>query len=164
MPAKSSGLDFVPTSLLKACPTVFAELITKLANLSFQEGCFPQAFKTAQVTPLIKKPNLDPGNLANFRPISNLNNISKILERLFLARLRPHVLGSANFNPFQSAYRSSHSTETALLCTLDHVCHSADHSRSTVLVSLDVSSAFDTIDHIHFLTDLMQPSASLALL
>jgi exonuclease III len=143
---KSSALDYVPTSLLKTC-SVFSEIIAKLANLSFQEGCFPQSFKTALVTPLIKKPNLDPAILGNFRPISNLNNISKILEKLFLSRLRPHVLESPNFNPLQSAYRSNHSTETALLCTLDNVFHSADTGSSTLLVSLDLSAAFDTIDH-----------------
>ncbi len=144
---KSSALDFIPTSLLKACPSVFSEVIAKLANLSFQEGCFPQSFKSALVKPLIKKPNLDPTNLANFRPISNLNNISKILERLFLTRIHPHVLSSPNYNPYQSAYRRNHSTETALLCTLDHIFHSADTGKSTLLVSLDLSAAFDTIDH-----------------
>jgi len=147
IPPKTSDLDFIPTSVLKTCCSVFSELIAKLANLSFQEGCFPQNFKSALVTPLLKKPNLDPENLSNFRPISNLNNISKILERLFLTRLRPRVLASPNFNPFQSAYRRNHSTETALLCTLDNVFHSADLGKSTVLVSLDLSSAFDTIDH-----------------
>jgi len=147
IPPKTSDLDFIPTSLLKACSSVCSELIAKLANLSFQEGCFPNLFKSAQITPLLKKPNLDPDNLSNYRPISNLNNISKILERLFLTRLRPHVLASPNFNPFQSAYRRNHSTETALLCTLDNVFHSADLGKSTVLVSLDLSSAFDTIDH-----------------
>jgi hypothetical protein len=152
--SKSSGLDFIPTSLLKACSCMFSELIAKLANLSFAEGCFPQSFKSALVTPLIKKPNLDPTNLANFRPISNLNNISKLLERLFLVRLQPHVLNSPNFNPFQSAYRRNHSTETALLCTLDQVFHSADLGESTVLVALDLSAAFDTIDHTLLLTRL----------
>jgi len=151
---KSSSMDFIPTTLLKSCPSVFSDLIAKLANLSFQEGCFPQAFKTAAVTPLIKKPNLDPCNLANFRPISNLNNISKIIERLFLTRLQPQVLTSPNFNPFQSAYRRNHSTETALLCTLDQVFHSADLGKSTILVSLDLSAAFDTIDHTILLNRL----------
>jgi len=105
------------------------------------------SFKTAVITPLLKKPNLDPNNLANYRPVSNLNNISKILERLFLSRLQPHILASNNFNPFQSAYRKNHSTESALLCTLDNVYHSADNGESTLLISLDLSSAFDTIDH-----------------
>jgi len=75
MPCKSSSIDFIPTALLKACPSVFSELIANLANLSFKAGCFPTSFKTAVITPLLKKPNLDPNNLANYRPVSNLNNI-----------------------------------------------------------------------------------------
>jgi len=144
---KTSSRDFIPTSLLKACSSVFSELIATLANLSFQEGCFPLSFKSASITPLLKKPNLDPTVLSNFRPISNLNNISKIIERLFLSRFQPHILASHNFNPYQSAYRRNHSTETALLCTLDHIYNSSDTGMSTVLVSLDLSAAFDTIDH-----------------
>ena len=69
------------------------------------------------------------------------------MERIFLSRLQPHVIASSNFNPLQSAYRKHHSTETALLNTLDQVYSSADHSQPTVLVSLDLSAAFDTIDH-----------------
>ena len=137
----------MPTVLLKTFSVVFSELIAKLVNLSFQEGNFPSSFKVAQVTPLLKKTNLDQDNLANYRPISNLNNIAKLLEKLFLSRLQPHILASSNYNPFQSAYRQNHSTETALLCTLDHVFNSSDLGKSTVLVSLDLSSAFDTIDH-----------------
>ena len=73
--------------------------------------------------------------------------ISKILEKLFLSRLQPHILASPNFNSYQSAYRRNHSTETDLLCTLDHGHHSANNHKSTLLVSLDLSAAFDTIDH-----------------
>ena len=87
MPSKSSSVDFIPTSLLKLCPSVFSELIARLANLSFSEGTFPAKFKAAAVTPLLKKPSLDPDNPSSYRPISNLNNISKIIERLFLSRL-----------------------------------------------------------------------------
>jgi len=132
---------------LKSSDVIFSELIAKLATMSFQGGCFPHSFKTALVTPLIKKPNLDPSNLWNYRPISNLNNISKILEKLFLSRLQPRILTSPNFNPYQSAYRRNHSTETPLLCTFDHVYHSANAHKSTILVSLDCSAAFNTVDH-----------------
>ena len=145
LPSKSSKLDYIPTSLLKTCHLVFSELIAKLATLSFQQGCFPHSFKTALITPVIKKPNLDPSNLSNYRPISNLNNISKILEKLFLSRLQPHILASPNFNPYQSAYRRNHSTETALLCTLDHVHHFANNHKSTLLVSLDPTSVLPSI-------------------
>jgi len=62
----------------------FSELIAYLANLSISQGTFPPKFKLASVTPLLKKSGLDPTVSANFRPISNLNNISKILKRLFL--------------------------------------------------------------------------------
>ena len=65
---------------------------------------------------------------SNYSPISNLNNVSKILERLFLSRLQPHATTSPNFNPLQSAYRQAHSTETALVNTLDYIYTSAGHS------------------------------------
>jgi len=58
-----------------------------------------------------------------------------------------HILTSPNFNPYQTAYRHHHSTETALICTLDHVYHSSNAHKSTILVSLDLSTAIDTIDH-----------------
>ena len=72
-------MNYVPTSLVKACPTVFAELITYSVNLSFIEGCFPLQFKKAQVTPLLKREGLDKDTPANYRPISNLITISKII-------------------------------------------------------------------------------------
>ena len=64
-----------------------------------------------------------------------------------LARLRPHLLSSANFSQFQSAYRKGHSTETALLEVLDGVFTAADDKQVTVLIGLDLSAAFDTVDH-----------------
>ena len=106
-----------------------------------------EAFKHALVTLILKKPDLPSSDPANFRPISNLNNISKILERLFLSRLLPHIDSSSNFNLFQSAYRPHHSTETALTLTLDNVFHAADSGSATLLVSLDLSAAFDSIHH-----------------
>ncbi len=83
MPAKSSAVDTIPTSLLKSCADIFAPIISRLVNLSFKEGVFPTSFKTASVTPLLKKKGLDCDNCANFRPISNFHTISKLTERLF---------------------------------------------------------------------------------
>ena len=90
-------------------------LIFHLANLSFDQAAFPSKFKHALITPLLKKPGLSKSDPSNFRPISNLNTIGKILERLALARLLPHLSISPSFSPLQSAYRKFHSTETALL-------------------------------------------------
>jgi len=92
MPTKSSPLDFVPTLLLRACRYTFAHVITRLANLSFEHATFPAKFKTVSVTPLVKKHGLDATDPASYRPISNLNTVSKILERLVLNRVIPHVL------------------------------------------------------------------------
>ena len=132
---------------LKKCADIFAPVICHLANLSFREGVFPDRFKKAQVTPLIKKAGLDPEIPANYRPISNLVTISKVLERLFLSRLKDHISQCSNFTQFQSAYRQYHSTETAMLKILNDVYTTADGQRSTCLVALDLSAAFDTLDH-----------------
>src|SRR2546426_5920036 len=118
-----------------------------LANLSFEEGRFPDQFKTAQVTPLIKKDGLDANDPANYRPISNLNTISKIIERQCLARVLTHVAGTRRLNQLQSAYKKHHSTETALLKILDDLYRIIEDRRSSVLVGLDLSAAFDTIEH-----------------
>jgi len=83
VPPKSSSANLIPPSFIKFCPGVFSELISVLANLSFSEGCFPTLFKNAVVIPLLKKPSLDKSVPSIYRPISNLNYISKILERLF---------------------------------------------------------------------------------
>ena len=116
-------------------------------NLSFSEECFSSGFKAAQITPLLKKPELDTNLPVNYRPISNLNNISKLLERLFLTRIQNHVTSCPNFNSNHSAYRQHHSTETSLLATADNILNSIDQGNSTLHVSLGMSSAFDTIDH-----------------
>src|SRR5208282_4096062 len=115
-------------------------------QLSFNEGTFPASFKTTSVTPLLKKKGLDRDDIANYRPISNLHTISKIAERLFQSRLIAHIEQSSSFNRFQSAYRRGHSTETALLRMLNDVYHAADNKSHTLLIQLDLSAAFDTID------------------
>ena len=147
MPSKSSPLDIIPTSLLKSCVNTFAPIISRLATLSFDEGAFPKKFKRAQVTPLLKKDNLDPSQPVNYRPISNLSTISKIIEKLFLSRIRAHVESIPGLHTFQSAYRKYHNTETAILKILNDVYRATDNKMPTCLLALDLSAAFDTIDH-----------------
>ena len=131
---KTSPLDVLPVSLLKDCADVFAPAITILANLSLQTARFPARFKSAQVLPLLKKAGLDRLSPANYRPISNLSTVSKVPERLVLARLRPHLTNSANFTKRQSAYRQGHSTEMALVDVLESVYTAADNKEITVLI------------------------------
>jgi hypothetical protein len=147
MSSKSSPLDYVSTSLLKSCASTFSILISHLANLSFDQAAFPSKFKHALITPLLKKPGLSKSDPSNFRPISNLNTIGKILERLALARLLPHLSISPSFSPLQSAYRKFHSTETALLKLTNDIMDAIDSGKVTILAALDMSAAFDTLDH-----------------
>ena len=147
LPNKSSPLDSLPTTLLKKYALILSPILSKLANLSFSTGTFPSIFKKAQVLPLLKKPNLDPTSPANYRPISNLSTMSKLLERLLLSRLRPHITTSSNFSSFQSAYRPGFSTETALLHIFNNLSDICGKGNCAVMVGLDLSAAFDTINH-----------------
>ena len=108
---------------------------------------FPQTYKKALVRPLIKKPGLDQNDLKNYRPVSNLQFISKILEKVVLKQLNEHLARNGMKEPFQSAYRQSHSTETALLRVLNDLHDVIDNGETTLLCLLDLSAAFDTIDH-----------------
>ena len=83
MPAKSSPLDKIPTSVIKICATTFVPLICRLTMLSFSEGKFPDCYTHASVTPLLKKKGLADNEFGNYRPISNLHTISRIVERVF---------------------------------------------------------------------------------
>ena len=154
MPSKTSPLDILPTTILKSCSDIFSVVISTMANLSFSEGRFPTDFKSAQLKPLLKKPGLDDDVLANYRPISNLTTISKVIEKLFLHRLNDHISKSRNLNMRQSAFRCHHSTETALQAILNDVYRSVGRKQLTLLVGLDISAAFDTLDHATLLKRL----------
>jgi hypothetical protein len=146
MPNKTSPLDLLPTNILKSCADFLSPFIATMANLSFDTGTFPNCFKIAQVKPILKKQGLDVGDPASYRPISNLHTLSKLLERLFLARLQPHLASTGRMDPYQSAYRSRCSTETALLKVASDLYDGMDNGRVSILVTLDISAAFDTID------------------
>jgi len=89
MPSKLSPLDVLLCSLLKSCTHVFVPAIARLTNLSLQTGKFPTQYKRTQVLPLLKKVGLDNSQPANYRLISNLSTVSKVLKRLVLACLQP---------------------------------------------------------------------------
>ena len=97
---------------------LLAKPIATIINASISQGLFPQYFKQAHVTPLLKKSSLSRHELKNYRPVSNLNYVSKLMEKVVANQIKGHVDGFGLDNPFQSAYKAYHSTETALL-----VCH-----------------------------------------
>ena len=118
-----------------------------IANKSFTAGNFPCQLKCAHVKPLLKKHNLDHEDLSNYRPVSNLAFLSKLLENLVAARLKKHLNDSGINNNFQSAYTEHRSTETALLRIHNDLCKAVDTSGAAALIMLDLSAAFDTLDH-----------------
>ena len=140
-------LDPIPTSLIKECLSDLLPLITRIVNSSLCSGVVPPQFKQAVVTPMLKKPGLDPNDLKNFRPVSNLPFISKILEKVVLTQLQKHLSENDLLEIRQSAYRKNHSTETALLSVVDGLLRNADDRLVSVLALLDLSAAFDTLDH-----------------
>jgi len=111
---KQCQLDPAPTWLVKHFSQLLAPFIAYLMNVSLVSGCFPQKFKHALVFPRLKKDNLDLNEFKNFRPVSNLNFISKLIETAVQKRLQCFLEQTGSMPKHQSAYRQGHSTETAL--------------------------------------------------
>ena len=143
-PCKSSDLS---TSLVKDRIDILVTPTASIVNLSLSERCFPSHFKSALVSPLLKKPTLNTDNLKDYKPVSNLRFLSKILEKVVANRLHPHIKCSKLSNHYQSAYKKIRSTKTALLKLHNHILFSMDNGKVTARTLLDLSAAFDTIDH-----------------
>jgi hypothetical protein len=120
--------------------------------------------KLALITPLLKKQGLDPDLLSNYRPVSLLSFLSKLLERVVAKQLVSHLESQSLFVSVQSAYRVAYSTKTALLRVLNDILLSVDNGNAVILNLLDQSAAFDTIDHGILLNRLSARFRVLALL
>ena len=110
-------------------------------------GSFPENFKIALIKPHLKKQTLDPDLLKNYRPVSNLHFLSKIVEKVVIQRLEVHITSIDLQDYVQSAYRKQHSTETALLKIHNDIVTRLDQKKCTLLATLNLSAAFDTVDH-----------------
>ena len=146
-PSKSCSLDPIPTTILKECIDDLLPFLTAMCNASLLEGHLPLSQRHAIITSLIKKSNLDATDVKNYRPVSNLTFVSKVVERLVSERL-VGFLQENNLMPVeQSAYRKHHSTETALLRVISDLLSSMDKQEVTLLGLLDLNAAFDCVDH-----------------
>ena len=110
---KSCELEPIPSKLLFECLDYILHSLTDLFNSSLDSGFFPQWFKSALVSPILKKRCLDHNDLNNYRPVSNLCFIAKILEELVLSQVSSYLNSNNLCNTCQSAYRPGHSTEMA---------------------------------------------------
>ena len=139
---KSCPLDPIPTRLLNDVLSVLSPIITQIVNASLQSGIFPSELKSAIVRPLLKKQSLDCEILKNYRPVSNLSFLSKVIEKVVASRLVDHMTENNLMDPMQSAYRKGHSTETALLRLHNDVVSAVDRRCGVCLVLLDLSVAY----------------------
>jgi len=112
--SKSCDLDPIPTWLLKVCLNDLLVVITDIVNTSFESSAIPEDFKLALLLPILKKYGLELV-FPNYRPISNLHFVSKVLERSACLQLVDHLNCNGLYEKFQSAYMEGRSCETALL-------------------------------------------------
>ena len=147
MPTKRCSLDPLLNNMTKEYLFEIAPLITRIMNKSLSSGVVPSLFKEAIVTPLLKKKDLDCNTLKNYRPISNLPFLSEVLERVVLGQLQQHLQNNNLTEIYQSAYKKDHSTETAVLYTTNNLLSQNDKHNISILGLLDLTAAFDTIDH-----------------
>ena len=99
------------------------------------------------LSPLLKKPSIDFETLSNFGPVSNLKFLSKVIEKVAAMRLTDYFCDNDLNESLQSAYKKHHSCETALLRVQNDILKSIDNKQCVVLLLLDLSAAFDTVDH-----------------
>ena len=145
-PPKHCQLDPLPTFLVKTCVAELSPIITSIVNQSLIHAQFPKQYKRAVVKPLLKKPNLEP-IFKNYRPVSNLTFVSKVIEEAASLQIEQHMNKHSLNEKFQSAYKAKHSTETALVRVFDDVLQQLDRDNVVYLALLDLTAAFDTVDH-----------------
>jgi hypothetical protein len=144
--SKSCKLDPLPIWLVKECMDEFLPVITDIINLSLMQGTVPHRLKHAIVKPLLKKVGLELTK-KNYRPVSNLSFLSKALEAAVIMQFEEHINKNNLADEKQSAYKKYHSTETLLVRVKNDIMTAMDNGEVVMLVLLDLSAAFDTIDH-----------------
>ena len=146
---KTCSLDVIPTALLKI-PAILqscVHIITRIFNESLSSGNVPNYMKRAVIRPSLKKSNLDVNCLSNYRPVSNIPFLGKVLEKIVSKQLVAHLQRHGIGDPLQSAYKQGASTETAMMHIKEEIDRILDNGDAVLMVLLDLSAAFDTIDH-----------------
>ena len=141
---KSTGLDRISTRLLKDAATVIAPTLTEIFNHLLKSSTFPQIWKDGKLTPIFKCG--DCSNMSNYRPITVLPILSKILECFVHTQICNHLSENNILSPQQFGFRPKLSTSTALAFFTDHIFDNANNGLLTASVFLDFSKAFDTVD------------------
>lgn len=143
--SKSCGVDFLDTATLKLIASEITPALTHIINLSIRFSTFPSAWKHAKVIPLHKKGDtLDP---KNYRPVAILPVLSKILERVVFEQTVYYFEANQLFHPNHHGFRKCHNTCTALLQMFDNWVEAAEGKKVSAVCMLDMSAAFDVVNH-----------------
>src|SRR3989442_1027811 len=146
------GPDQVPVSVIKSVSKCISPVLSSIINHSIQQGIFPDALKVAKVIPIYKCG--EKSLLANYRPISILNTFSKIFEKVILKRLENYLDKKQILHDAQYGFRKNRSTQLAIVSFLDKLTDSLDKGKFVFSLFIDLSKAFDTIDHVLLLNKL----------
>lgn len=149
---KATGLDLIPARFLRDSADTIASVITYIVNLSISQGKFPSELKMARVAPLFKK-NCK-SDVGNYRPVSILTTMSKILERLVYEQVEEYLVKNKLLYELQSGFRSAHSTETCLINLVDFIKENFSEGNYVGMILLDLQKAFDTVNHAILLSKL----------
>lgn len=141
----SMGDDNVPASFLKTNAALLVPIITKFINRAFSEGKFPECLKSARITVLFKSG--DSENPSNYRPISLLSIFSKIFETCIKNQLIEHLNTNNIINTRQYGFLAKSSTTAAASCLINDLYCSLNNKKKTALLALDISKAFDCVNH-----------------
>ena len=152
-PAKHCELDPLPMTMLKENLGAFSGIIANIVNTSLQQGVVSKNIKEALLKPLIKSMSLEV-IFKSFHLISNLSFLSKTIERVACGLLSNYMNRTAKLEALKSAYRSNHSTETALLKVKTDILNAMQNKQVTCLILLDLSAAFDMISHSKLISRL----------
>ena len=156
--SKAPGIDKIPIRVIKDCLPAILPSLTSIINATFEFDTFPLAWKTAEVTPI---PKVGDHNIPNNnRPISLLPVLSKVCERVAHDQFTSYLLSRGHFSSKQSGNKRWHSTETSVIQTTDEILNAIDKKKLTAVVLLDLSKAFDSIDHRILLAKLQDCGAS----
>ena len=116
-----------------------------MTNCSLFSGTFPSGLRRAIITPILKKASLDKNSLGNYRPVSNLPFVGKLIEKVVSAQVSDYISSNGLSDPYQSAYTKARSTETALACVQNDILRAIDNQQAVFLLMLDLSAAFETV-------------------